>query len=772
MVEAMEIAGAVRRWRGPVGRLSAEGKFRLRDEAAEGPLWVGSLQGGMGAISEWLAKEQDVQRDVWVAKLDQAADGGWNLLDRRGKAVGRPISYSYVAMAHNGKCADALIKTAPIKTDAHAPLRCRFTPQASPTSDRLELCSLWACVIEVPRGAAEFEGAFVEGHSVLSWAGNNSAKYPPPEDAARRTDVWTLISTPEYGSKNKCPQEAIPDNVRDKVSMEMKVAFSQLVKRSSESWQVLHLQLWGAANPVNLCHQHLVHDPQARIGICGDWLTSPSVEGALFSGMALAEAIVRDRTTGLPATGSAPFHGLPSGEAIGSFGACQASLTVAAAVDALTGGRSPPGGASSSGAAGISVPPTAPAVAQGGALVSRLSRKGGKGCPGPSAEAADEQPAGAASSQGYPQGTSATLTPANAASEAAPRQSRWQRKPDPAGEAAGPQKSSIQEPQSRPSVAGPLRLEALKAFAIGPLVEIGANLGKCSKEDLVQQLLRASAAGVDRIILTGCSVKGSQDAQRMVDDWSGGGCEGLEAALERVEAAAKQEVLACKITALPRLFFTAGVHPHDAKSCNAATLTTLRKLASSSVCVAIGECGLDYDRMFSPREVQLEWFQKQVALAVELGMPLFLHERDRDAAKGPRLGSATDLRKILEDCKVDPAKVCIHCFTGSAEDLREFVQRGFYIGLTGFAAMKQRGSHIRRLLQDGSLPVERLMLETDCPFMMPDASYLPQSIGMQARRNEPCAVPAVCKAVAECLQRKPEEVSRITTQTAVRFFGL
>eukprot|EP00438_Fugacium_kawagutii_P017578 Skav222241 [mRNA] locus=scaffold3059:165090:175699:- [translate_table: standard] len=186
-------------------------------------------------------------------------------------------------------------------------------------------------------------------------------------------------------------------------------------------------------------------------------------------------------------------------------------------------------------------------------------------------------------------------------------------------------------------------------------------------------------------------------------------------------------------------------------------MAVLRKLAASPGCVSIGECGLDYDRMFSPREVQLQWCREQVELAVELEMPLFLHERDRDPSKGKKLGSAADLQEILQDSKVDPKKVCVHCFTGSKEDLQHYVAQGYFIGLTGFAAMKRRGAHIRQMLEAGDIPVQQLMLETDCPFMMPDKEYLPDVLGIAGRKNEPCSMPAVCRAVAECLKIPPEQ---------------
>merc|ERR1712072_641355 len=153
-------------------------------------------------------------------------------------------------------------------------------------------------------------------------------------------------------------------------------------------------------------------------------------------------------------------------------------------------------------------------------------------------------------------------------------------------------------------------------------------------------------ARTDNLILTGCSVKGSRDACRICQFWQGNA--GMELVRQHLGKAALKELENCELGHLPALAFTAGVHPHDAKTCNDDTLQELRTLAGHEHCVALGECGLDYDRMFSPHDVQLEWCKKQVSLAVELKMPLFLHERDRDPKKGSPLGSSRELIEILE----------------------------------------------------------------------------------------------------------------------------
>jgi TatD DNase family protein len=284
--------------------------------------------------------------------------------------------------------------------------------------------------------------------------------------------------------------------------------------------------------------------------------------------------------------------------------------------------------------------------------------------------------------------------------------------------------------------------------AVCELVDIGANLVKLkSREALDGQLQRCELTGVTRVLVTGTSVSASRNAL----------------ALAR----------SIPPDAAVRLFCTAGVHPHDAKSCNEQTISTLKALAQAPECVAIGECGLDYDRMFSARDVQLLWFERQVALAAELAMPLFLHERDRDTHKGKPLGSAADLMRILDSSGVQPEKVCIHCFTGSPENLREYARRGYRIGLTGFAAMRARGAHVREAVAAGQLPLEQLLLETDAPFMKPDKEFLPSACNAIIRGQcEPCVVPAVARALAECYRLPADEIARVTTATARGFFGL
>ena len=258
------------------------------------------------------------------------------------------------------------------------------------------------------------------------------------------------------------------------------------------------------------------------------------------------------------------------------------------------------------------------------------------------------------------------------------------------------------------------------------LVDIGVNLGHRSfagdREAVIQ---RAVAAGVGTMICTGTSVRGSQDALALARKRPG------------------------------TLFTTAGVHPHDAARCDGQTLDALRALATNPQVVAIGECGLDFNRDFSPRPVQVEVFKRQVQLARDLGMPLFLHERDAAAA----------LLEVLDAEKPAPESVVVHCFTGDGETLRQYLRRGYNIGITGWICDERRGMHLRGLIKE--VPGDRLLVETDAPFLTPrDLRPKPA-----AGRNEPAFLVHVLRAIAACRGEQPEAVAAATTANARRVFA-
>ncbi len=257
------------------------------------------------------------------------------------------------------------------------------------------------------------------------------------------------------------------------------------------------------------------------------------------------------------------------------------------------------------------------------------------------------------------------------------------------------------------------------------LVDIGVNLAHRSfAGDREAVIGRALAAGVRTMLVTGTNLRASQEALRLAEGHPGA------------------------------LYATAGVHPHDAKHCDAHTIAGLRALALAPSVVAIGECGLDFNRDFSPRPVQVEWFRKQLELAKELGLPLFLHERD----------AATAFLEVLDAVAPEPAQVVVHCFTGDGPTLQQYLRRGYNIGVTGWICDERRGEHLRALVR--TIPLDRLLVETDAPFLTPrDLRPKPA-----AGRNEPAFLPHVLRAIANARGEAPEAVAAATTRNARRVF--
>ena len=263
--------------------------------------------------------------------------------------------------------------------------------------------------------------------------------------------------------------------------------------------------------------------------------------------------------------------------------------------------------------------------------------------------------------------------------------------------------------------------------AFGPLIDIGANLtNKAFRSDLDQVLERARSAGVAEIVLTGTSVSGSRAAAELAATRPG------------------------------MLYSTSGVHPHDASSFDDRTKEALRQIAAMPQVVAIGECGLDYNRDFSPRPQQRAAFRAQLALAIELAMPLFLHERDAGA----------DMVAMVREHRAALPPAVIHCYTGDGDTLDRYLELDLYIGVTGWICDERRGLHLRELI--ARVPEDRLMLETDAPYLLP-RTIRPRP---KSRRNEPAYLPYVLATVAESLGRPPAVVARATTATARGFFGL
>jgi TatD DNase family protein len=263
------------------------------------------------------------------------------------------------------------------------------------------------------------------------------------------------------------------------------------------------------------------------------------------------------------------------------------------------------------------------------------------------------------------------------------------------------------------------------------LVDIGLNLGSPRYDaDRDAVLARGLAAGVSHFILTGTSVAES----------------------ESVVALARQHAPYCSATV--------GVHPHDAASLDNAGLDRLRALLREPGVVAVGETGLDFNRNYSPPAAQEKAFAAQIGLAGESGLPLFLHERDASAR-------FIDMLKAERD---EWKSGVLHCFTGSRDALFACLDLGLMIGITGWVCDERRGQELQSLVKD--IPADRLLLETDGPYLLP--RDLPPALKSQSkdRRNEPLFLPHIAATVARLRGESPEALTAQTASNAARLFRL
>lgn len=262
------------------------------------------------------------------------------------------------------------------------------------------------------------------------------------------------------------------------------------------------------------------------------------------------------------------------------------------------------------------------------------------------------------------------------------------------------------------------------------LIDIGVNLTHPSlTRDLGGVLERARQAGVEQMVVTGTSLAESEQALRLCEEQD---AEGL------------------------RLFCTAGVHPHDAKQWNSDHARQLKELLREPRVRAVGECGLDFNRDFSPRPAQESAFAAQLELAADLNLPVFVHEREADQRL---IGILKEFRDRL------PAAV-VHCFTGERRALYAYLDLDLHIGITGWICDERRGTHLHELVRD--IPVGRLMLESDAPYLLPRTLRPKPKSG----HNEPAFLPEVLQHVARHRGETAEALAAHTSDCARRFFRL
>ena len=256
------------------------------------------------------------------------------------------------------------------------------------------------------------------------------------------------------------------------------------------------------------------------------------------------------------------------------------------------------------------------------------------------------------------------------------------------------------------------------------MIDIGVNFHSSQLKGLAPELLsRAAAAGVTHILATGTSLHASE----------------LALAFARTH---------------DRVWATAGVHPHDASHWTPQSPVQFEPMWADELVVAVGECGLDYNRMFSPMHEQRVAFEAQIAAAVRTGKPLFLHCRD----------AFDDFLAMLRDAAGAGAHGVVHCFTDGAAEAEAFLAQGFDIGVTGWVTDAARGTALRDALR--VIPADRLHLETDAPYLRP------KNAGKTRPYNEPALLPFVAKAVAELKGLDVAALAAQATANSRRLFKL
>ena len=239
------------------------------------------------------------------------------------------------------------------------------------------------------------------------------------------------------------------------------------------------------------------------------------------------------------------------------------------------------------------------------------------------------------------------------------------------------------------------------------------------REDREELLAGLPAKGVGLVMNPGCSLESSRNAVALAEKY-------------------------------PHVYAAVGSHPDVADEVNEAVLEEYRKLCKLSNKVkAIGEIGIDYHYEDIPRDLQLKAFRMQMALAEELGLPVIVHERE---------AHEDGMAVVREFPKV---KGVFHCYSGSAEMARQLVDLGWYIGFTGVLTFKNARKAIETA---ASIPLERIVLETDCPYMAPEP--------FRGKRNDPGYLFRMAEKLAEIRGLTPEEIQAITTENGKRLYRI
>jgi len=205
---------------------------------------------------------------------------------------------------------------------------------------------------------------------------------------------------------------------------------------------------------------------------------------------------------------------------------------------------------------------------------------------------------------------------------------------------------------------------------------------------------------------------------------------------------------------IPGVYASVGIHPHDAKDCSENVLNRLIDLSNSPSVLAWGEIGLDFNRMYSPRNVQEKWLIRQLEIAGTLNLPVIFHERDSNGR----------LIEIIKTHFENGRNGVVHCFSGTKNELQQYLDLGLYIGITGIVTLKERGEPLRKLVH--LIPEDRILCETDAPYLTPTPER------NHSRRNEPAFVRSVLLKLAEVRKEDPEDLAEKAWINTCRLYGV
>ena len=269
----------------------------------------------------------------------------------------------------------------------------------------------------------------------------------------------------------------------------------------------------------------------------------------------------------------------------------------------------------------------------------------------------------------------------------------------------------------------------------GTMIDIGANLSnKSFKQDLDEVIERAKQHALDAIIVTGTDLSSSRQAIALSEQHPN------------------------------YLYATAGLHPHHADDFTTTLKEALQQLIQHPKTVAVGETGLDFNRNFSTPANQENAFTEQIELAIEYQKPLFLHERDATQRFSAIMQTYRDHIGVEK-----PINAVVHCFTGNETALKTYLDMGLFIGITGWLCDKKRGEELRDIIQYA--PIERLMIETDAPYLTPNKETLNSLLAIK-HRNEPWTLKYTANQLAQCLNIDSPTLQKITRKNSRLFFQL